>query len=208
MEQKASDSIAGCEVSSWRHLADGRTDKRRWRGKLRQHPLGRMNALSDPATCSRRAALGPLDRTGVSLASWSGHVRSRVRQTGVAFPYTPFQGSDALRMILCSPWEVLRLIIAGTVGTLLWGLLFRMMHRAGLSRSQSHRRRSSGVFGLLCGECVLRGSTGCCSQFNSGRWGMCPGATDRHDYQLSGLDRHVRFPHDGSGQAGSHPLAR
>jgi len=31
------------------------------------------------------------------------------------------------------------------------------------------------------------------------RWDMSPGATDRHDYALSGLDRHVRFHHDGSG---------
>ena len=33
---------------------------------------------------------------------------------------------------------------------------------------------------------------------------MCPSATDRHGCVSPGLDRHVRFPHDASGQAGSH----
>ena len=92
-------------------------------------------------------------------------MRSRVRRTGVVFPHTPFQVGDALRMMFRSPWEVLRCIVVGTVGTLLLGLLFQMLHRAGLSRSQSHRRRASGVFGLFGGECLLRGSTGCSFQF-------------------------------------------
>ena len=90
-------------------------------------------------------------------------MRSRVRRTGVAFPYTPFQVSDALWMMFRFPWEVLRCIVVGTVGTLLLGLLFQMLHRAGLS--QSHRRSTSGVFGLFGGECLLRGSTGCSFQF-------------------------------------------
>ena len=84
---------------------------------------------------------------------------------GVAFPYTPFQVGDAFRMMFRFPWEVLHCIVVGNVGTLLLGLLFQMLHRPGLSGSQSHRRRASGVFGLFCGECLLRGSTGCCFQF-------------------------------------------
>ena len=80
-------------------------------------PIDRVIALSQPATCSRYAALGPLDRTGVHLASWSGPVRSRVRRTGVAFSYTPFQESDALLMMFRFPWVVLPCIVVGTVGT-------------------------------------------------------------------------------------------
>ena len=57
-------------------------------------------------------------------------------------------------MMFRFPWAVLRYIV-----------VFQMLHRAGLSRSQSHRRRASGVFGLFCWECLLRGSSGCCFQF-------------------------------------------
>ena len=103
-----------------------------------------------------------------------------------------------------SPWEVLQCIVVGTVGTLLLGLLFQILYRAGLSRSQSHRRRASGVFGLFCWAVFVEGFNWLLFSICKSRWSRCPSATDRHGCVSPGLDRHVRFPHDASGQAGSH----
>ena len=67
---------------------------------------------------------------------------------------TLFQESDALRMMFRFLWAVLLCFVLGTVSTLLLSLLFQMLNRAGLSRSQSHGRRASG------GACVLAPLTG------------------------------------------------
>ena len=76
-----------------------------------------------------------------------------------AMKNTPFQESDALWMMFRFPWAVLLCLVVGTVDTLLLGLLFQMLHRAGLSRSQSHSCRASGVIeDITRGKAALESS--------------------------------------------------
>ena len=87
----------------------------------------RVIALSGLATCSRRAALGPLDRTDVHLASWSRHVRSRV-------------GLRTTRRGCCGCRAFAADVVAWGRCVSCAGVLFRVVH-CGMFNESVHRPR-------------------------------------------------------------------